>query len=187
MKNQYRIRGDHAVIYVKTRSGKLLFVLVDAQDIEKLSAIPYKWYACKCSKSNNYYIYGQVDGNVIALHRYITDTYTHGMGTHVDHKNNNTLDNRKCNLRALSPSGNHQNRKGASKNSKAGVRGVYWSDEKMGWVAFARLNGKSVCQRKFDSKKYATIYAAAVRAKYMPHSKDALNKKMLQKQLREIF
>lgn len=53
---------------------------------------------------------------------------------HVDHRDNNPLNNRKYNLRQTDTSSNAQNRKGANKNGATGVRNVN----------LVRYNGKEI-------------------------------------------
>ena len=57
----------------------------------------------------------------IYLHRFLTGAKK---GQHVDHENHNTLDCRRSNLRACSPSVNGQNRKNVDPRSRTGYRGV---------------------------------------------------------------
>ncbi len=45
-------------------------------------------------------------------------------GFHIDHINGDKLDNRRANLRVVSPSRNQVNRKRLNKNNRSGVRGV---------------------------------------------------------------
>jgi hypothetical protein len=61
----------------------------------------------------------------------------------VDHINQNKSDNRISNLRAASPSQNRCNR-GAQKNSKSGVKGVFPSVTKGKWIARIRVNGVQI-------------------------------------------
>ncbi len=56
------------------------------------------------------------------MHRLIMDA---PKGKYVDHRNHDTLDNRRANLRITTSSGNMMNRRGANVNSETGIRGVY--------------------------------------------------------------
>ncbi len=55
------------------------------------------------------------------LHRFILNARPHEI---IDHINHDGLDNRSANLRIVTNSENMQNRNGANRNSKTGVRGV---------------------------------------------------------------
>lgn len=66
-------------------------------------------------------------------------------GLVIDHINGNTLDNRKSNLKFVTPKENNQNRLTLGKKNKSGVIGVYWSLGKRSlkhWVASIRHNDK---------------------------------------------
>ncbi|MFA5385527.1 MAG: hypothetical protein WC364_12900 [Eubacteriales bacterium] len=176
VKNDYRIRGDHAIVYVKTsRDKKLLFVIIDAEDIEKVKSISGFWYAYK-AKNQSYYIFGRINGKPVALYRHILDYHTSGMKNHVDHINNNTLDNRKCNLRIISASGNQQNRKGAQRGNISGLRGVSWNKFSKTWDVRVQVSGKKVYRKRTDSKRKAERMATRAREIYMPYSKEAAKK-----------
>jgi len=69
--------------------------IIDDEDFDRVSR--YKWYYCFRNYSNSY-VYGNVEGKLTALHRFIMNT-PKGNDTH--HKNGNTLDNRKENLEVL--------------------------------------------------------------------------------------
>jgi hypothetical protein len=76
-------------------------------------------------------------------------------GMVVDHKNGDTLDNRKENLRACTHSENMANRiKRCTSRSK--FKGVY--REKNGWRAQCRFNGKIVKKRARTEEEAAEIY-----------------------------
>ena len=74
------------------------------------------------------------------MHRLILGFET-GDGQIGDHKNHDTLDNRRKNLRVCSRTQNAMNQT-LSKNSTSGFKGVFWDKEKRKWVAQLRTNGK---------------------------------------------
>lgn len=88
----------------------------------------------------------------------------------MDHINHNTLDNRKCNLLVVSNGENMQNRRGAAKNSKSGVRGVYWDKKNKRWRAQIGLNGKVIRVGDFVRIEDAKYTVESARRKYMPFS-----------------
>jgi len=100
------------------RVGKKHWTIVDLEDFNYLSS--FSWAKKSCHKGK--YIYAKLDpqsGNT-PLHRFILSALP---GEFVDHKNGNTLDNRRANLRICNPKENAQNRKVRS-DSKTGVKGV---------------------------------------------------------------
>jgi len=90
---------------IQLTQGK--FAIVD--DVDFAKANKYKWYATK-SSYNWYAARGnRVNGQVktIYMHRFIMNCPT---GMEVDHKNTNSLDNRRENLRNCTRKENLQNR-----------------------------------------------------------------------------
>lgn len=93
-------------------------------------------------KINNYYVKASEYHSDIKrcrpvyLHRFVTNAKEHD---YVDHKENTrTLDNRKQNLRVTTNDFNSQNRRGANKNNKLGVRNVcYIEKNDEYWVQFS--------------------------------------------------
>jgi HNH endonuclease len=70
-------------------------------------------------------------------------------GMHVDHVNGDPLDNRRANLRVVTPSINQVNRKSLNRNNTSGVRGVAMLGEK--WRAQIMVNGKAHHLGMFES------------------------------------
>lgn len=106
---------------IKLTKGK--FVKVDDEDFNKLNQ--FRWYfnvngyaARRDSKQNRY--------RHIYMHRVITGC---PQGVEVDHKNNDRLDNRKCNLRVCTRQENAFNRLKQSNNT-SGYRGVVYCRDK---------------------------------------------------------
>ena len=88
-------------------------------------------------------------------------------GQDVDHINNNTLDNRKCNLRISEHKHNTRNRHGRNSNNKSGYRNVCWSKGEQKWLVQLQVNGKSTCLGKFpyDELEQAGKFAEEMRQK----------------------
>lgn len=106
MKNIIVKNKNFAILEIKNRKGQKFEVIIDTEDVEKVSK--YQWYTKICS---NNYVY--VGTNIskkesLLLHRYLTNC---PKSLVVDHINHNTLDNRKQNLRVCSQLENNRNRK----------------------------------------------------------------------------
>lgn len=90
---------------------------------------------------------------------------------HVDHKNGDTLDNRRENLRVTTPSENHQNRPVRTKRGT--YRGVTWKKDqgpKGKWCARATINYKTHHIGYFDDEEAAAWAVVNWRREHMTHS-----------------
>ena len=87
-------------------------------------------------------------------------------GKDVDHINNNTLDNRKCNLRISEHKHNTRNRHGKNSNNKSGFRNVSWDGYR--WIVQLQINGKNTILGKFpyEQLEEAGTFAEQMRQKY---------------------
>lgn len=122
------------------------FAIVDDEDIERTSKI--KWYSWWCKQTNSFYAIGyekgkgkytqhqgfEVKGRFWYLHRFITNAQPE---QEIDHKNHNTLDCQKKNLRIVTRSQNSLNQRKGRRASSI-YKGVSRHREKNGnikWVA----------------------------------------------------
>jgi hypothetical protein len=123
------------------RKHKGFRAIVDDEDFEQLNK--YRWYALR-NAIGEYYAYrkNKIDpvgsNTVIAMHNVIMNNTDCKM---VDHINHNTLDNRKSNLRFVTPSQNQMNMKLHKKGSSR-FKGVWWSKQHCKWCAQIEVNGK---------------------------------------------
>ena len=76
------------------------------------------------------------------------------IGTKVDHRNHNTLDNRRENIRKATSAQNAYNR-GKSCNNASGFKGVRWHKASQKWLAQIRYNGIQVHLGLFDTAEEA--------------------------------
>jgi hypothetical protein len=132
---------------IKLSNG--MVALVDDEDYESLSR--WKWCAHK-SKGNYYAERGTRNRRLgtqktIRMNRQIMNAPD---GVQVDHKNRNTLDNQKHNLRLCNNSQNQCN-KIATKKNKSGYKGVYKRASESGWCASIQVNKKRFFLGLFDN------------------------------------
>lgn len=116
------------MIYLDRKNRDVLETIVDLEEFEKVITFPYKWYAQYDIYSKSFYavatVYNGMNANPSRqrMHKLILNYEGH---LRVDHKNHNTLDNRKENLRIIVSDKNSANRKGANCNNKTGFRNVH--------------------------------------------------------------
>ena len=126
---------------IKLTKGRV--ALVDDEDFEKLNR--YNWYALNCNKENRFYVLRNILFNgkkgIALMHREILGS---AKPLFVDHINGNGLDNRKENLRFVTPQQNQFNRKGCNKNNKLGIKGICWDKRGRGFRARIKINGKGI-------------------------------------------
>ena len=131
--------------WIELTQGQI--VDVDAEDLDFL--LGYIWHAHWNPTRKTYSAKNRTVGS---MHRYI-------MGTpdrmHTDHRNHNTLDNRKENLRICTQIENSMNGK-LPKNNKSGFKGVSWDKINKKWVAhigntsLGRFKNKTEAARAYD-------------------------------------
>jgi hypothetical protein len=109
--------------------------LVDDDDYEWLC----KWHWCArwsdCTQSYYALSNDRINGKrrTIYMHREILDL-SPGDGWQADHRNGNTLDNRRANLRVASHKENGRNRRN-QRNNTSGFKGVMWHKSTERWRA----------------------------------------------------
>lgn len=112
--NNYIVDEENniAKIELNRRNGNNFWVIIDLEDLERVIKFPYTWFA-KFSKTANsfyacasHYLPGVEHSKTILMHQFILGIEKTTCKINVDHINHNTLDNRKCNLRAIKASEN---------------------------------------------------------------------------------
>lgn len=120
MKNNFKIERDIVYIELNRRDGSKLYTMVDLDDLPKLMEFKYKWRAYYDKDTKSFYctahIYRNKKRTTIRLHRFIMNPPEN---LQIDHINNNTLNNRKCNLRIVTNQENQFNCKH--------TKGYYWN------------------------------------------------------------
>ena len=87
-------------------------------------------------------------------------------GYSIDHLCHNPACVRPDHLRAATHQQNMANRKGAHKNSKSGIRGVFWKKSKQKWHVQIKVNGRDIHIGYFTSIDDAEKASIAARRKY---------------------
>ena len=165
--NNYIIDEENGIVKIELhrRNQENLYAVIDLEDLERVIHYPYTWFAQYNKDIENYYVRASVynpdtkHSEVMFLHQFIMDAN----GKFVDHKNSNTLDNRKSNLRIVLDSNNSMNRKGKNKNNTSGYRNVSWSKSCNKWVVQMQINKKNKILGQFDDVHEAGKFAEKMR------------------------
>jgi len=99
----------------------------------------------------------------------------------IDHIDGNSLNNRIENLRPTSHKQNSENRKGANKNSKTGIKGVHKHKETRKWKAHICHNGKDIHLGYYVNKDDAIAARIAAEKEYYTHAPDRDNEVVTKK------
>lgn len=174
MKNNFEIRAEITAIFLESSKYGTLETLIDTEDLPYAQSFPNAWYAHWNPRSQYFYVLGNMTEfgkqTVVLLHRWLMGVIVDG--TDVDHRNMDTLDNRRSsNLRACTRSENMQNRKSAQRNNLSSfIRGVSWDKSTYSWKAYLKLNGHMVNVGRFKDLREAEVAVIKSRARMMPFS-----------------
>lgn len=166
----YKILKNHVEVYFKNKKGMEFTVYMEEDSLKKMTDFKYKFHVC-WSKSG-YYLYateylGKKEGKykyqTIKFHRFIMNAEK---GQDVDHKNHNTLDNRRKNLRLTDRKQNSKHRGVNNSNNKSGYRNVCWDSKNKKWLVQLQVNGKNTRLGRFDDVHEAGKFAKEMREKY---------------------
>jgi hypothetical protein len=172
IKNEYKIFDDYSIIYYKNKENRLFEIIIDTEDLNKVLDLGYSIYCHKDRHGNDRYypsitIYKGLDENgkpkneVIALHTFLMNFPT-GV---IDHKNGDTLNNRKSNLIVTGQLQNIKNRHRLNSNNKSGYRNVCLIDGY--WRIQLQINQvNTLFKEKFTDVDLAGKFAKDMRQKY---------------------
>jgi hypothetical protein len=155
------------------RDGNTKETIIDTTDLEKVLNHKYKWGSAYMKNADSYYaistIYlGTFDGKpkytTITLNNFLMDCPNNGRNA--DHKNSDTLNNRRNNLRIADDKDNNTNRKSKNKNNKSGYRNVYWSTNDQKWCVRLQIEKQNTLLGMFDNVHEAGSFAKEMRKKY---------------------
>jgi len=99
----------------------------------------------------------------------------------IDHIDGNSLNNCIENLRVVSTKQNSENRKSANKNSKSGVKGVFWHKGTKKWKAYICHNGKDIHLGYYVNKDDAIAARIEGEKEYYTHAPNRDNEVVMEK------
>ena len=170
--NNYVIDEANNIAKIELHRTKAenLWTIIDLEDLEKVINFPYTWFAKYNHTNDEYYVVASEyhpelqRSSPVFLHQFIMNAN----GEPVDHENNDSLDNRKSNLRIVLGKNNSLNRKGRNSNNKSGYRNVCWNSSRKRWFVQLQIDGKNKILGTFkeDELEQAAIFAEKMRQQY---------------------
>lgn len=138
---------------LRGKYGKGKVVIVDDEDY--IDLIKYKWFLSSPGLNRKQYVRCRIGNNTdIRIHRFLMSAK---MGQMVDHKNGNTLDNRRDNLRFCT---NQENQRNSKRHSdKLNINGIYVpkgikydkSRPNRPWIGRISINGERISTKGFKN------------------------------------
>lgn len=160
-----------SAIPLHSRQGVIGYALVDEADYDLVSR--HRWYVKHDYPATSTYPYGKGRPVTIYMHRLILGL-ERGDKAKVDHRNHDSLDNRRENIRICSHAENHQNRRRyGDRATSSQYRGVSWRKAAQKWAAYACVKGEQYHLGFFDDEHEAGRIAADFRRQHMPFSEEA--------------
>ena len=133
---------------VMLSQGKV--ALVDDADYARVAA--YKW--CASKHRSTFYAQSCINGHVTSMHRFILGVQS--ASVHVDHESYNGLDNRRKNIRRVTPAFNqHQTRKRRGRFGRCTTsryKGVSFEPERNKWRSQVCINNKAIYIGRFNTE-----------------------------------
>lgn len=163
--------GFVELILTDSRGLEMARTKVSAVDLPKLQEVGRRWYANRRTANSGQYVETRLSGpgpRVLGLARLVLDAPD---GMFVDHINGDTLDNRRENLRVVTPSQNSQNRP-ADRDSSTGVKNVCWDKSTKRFRTYLMIKGKNHNLGYYDTLEEAAEVVRKARLTMHTHSPD---------------
>lgn len=143
-----------------------MVAIVDDDVFDRMVALGRRWSAARRPHTTYAGRDELIDGKKVRiyLHRWILDAPN---GAQVDHINGNGLDNRRANLRIVTPSENLLNQNRPTRSS-SGYRGVAPIKESKNWRAYVNVTGRQIQIGVYPSATVAAVARDRYVARYHP-------------------
>lgn len=153
-KNDYEFSENGYCIGKTSNTGNSFYF--DSEDLSLITQ--YTW-----REDKHGYIVTDIKGaRSVRLHRLLYD-YPDEL---IDHKNGNTKDNRRSNLRLATARQNSMNRKHGI-NSLTGIKGVTYMEDRNNYFGRIKINGKQIYLGTFDNIEDAIKPETMLKIKYL--------------------
>lgn len=145
------LRGDRVVfLHIGGNSPKQNTVIVDAEDMDVVLSFPWYvgtvGYACRGTTPRK-------TGKMLLLHRELLNA---DPSKKVDHRNGDTLDDRRINLRQCTHAQNISNQK-LQKSNKSGYKGVHFDKSRQKWMSYVTKDRKVYHLGRFSTPEEAAM------------------------------
>lgn len=148
--NNHKVEGNIVKFFIKGKK-----VLINLEDLKKVQRT--RWHLANTGYPSSVFL-----GKRMLLHNLILQVK---VGLVVDHVNRNKLDNRKNNLRLVTPKENCRNGS-LPKTNTSGYRGVTWCKKDKRWKARLSLNDRTINLGQFKDIKDAVTARKVGEIKY---------------------
>jgi AP2-like factor (euAP2 lineage) len=147
LENRYQVKRRSVMKKIKVRND--IVAKIDDEDYEFLSS--FNWVFSIGYAKRNIRKSENMKKTMDYMHRMIMNAKD---GEMVDHINGDTLDNRRKNLRIVTPLQNQMNKK-PSRFSSSRYKGVCWKKLYQKWESNIRINGRSIFLGRYDCEEDA--------------------------------
>lgn len=144
--NEYSVVGNVVVVKLSNSDKQMI---CDLEDWERLKNHCWELDTYGYAKTNLH-----KNNDNLKSKKFHINVIGQKDGYYVDHINRDRLDNRKCNLRHVTPRGNTINAN-VGKNNTTGYTGVYRIPHSKKWRAYIYENGNNHYLGRFDTKDKA--------------------------------
>jgi len=151
MKNNFKIAGDTLILYSRKHNQEMLFSIEDADMVKG-----HTWFITNGYVRTNITVAPNKQTAMLA-HRLLLNP---SAKMQVDHINGMPHDNRRSNLRIVTPQENQHNRRSA--------KGYCWDTRDRRYKAYIVLNNKTINLGYFDTEVEARAAYVAAKKIYHP-------------------